>query len=130
MNREELLQVLQKQVTVDELVALARALIAIPSHYDHPDQEVKIVAYLEQYFKKQGLPYELQPVDQRRSNIIARLPGSGGGRSLTLNGHLDTVPPYNMQVDPFAAHEGEDLRPGCRGHERPYRRHDRGHARL
>lgn len=55
------------------------------------------------YFNDVGLSFELQPIDKRRSNIIARVQGAGGGRSLALNGHLDTVPPYNMTIDPFGA---------------------------
>jgi len=39
-----------------------------------------------------------------RPQLIARLPGSGGGRSLVLNGHIDAVPPGDLtqwSVDPF-----------------------------
>lgn len=103
MDEKKLLETISKHVTQEELVALTRKLISIPSHWDVPTLEVEVVQALEEFFVEQGLPYELQPVDEQRSNIIARLPGAGGGRSLAFNGHLDTVPPYNMKVDPFAA---------------------------
>src|ERR1035438_6151343 len=32
-----------------------------------------------------------------RKNLVARLPGSGRGKSLLLNGHMDTVPPGRSQ---------------------------------
>jgi acetylornithine deacetylase len=37
--------------------------------------------------------------------LVARLPGSGGGRSLMLNGHVDVVPPGDLATwadDPFS----------------------------
>jgi acetylornithine deacetylase/succinyl-diaminopimelate desuccinylase family protein len=103
MDEKKLLETISNHVTQEELVALTRKLISIPSHWDVPTLEVEVVKALEEFFVEQGLPYELQPVDEKRSNIIARLPGAGGGRTLALNGHLDTVPPYNMKVEPFAA---------------------------
>lgn len=42
-----------------------------------------------------------QPVADGRSNVIAVLRGSGGGWSLMLNGHMDTVGVDGMTVDPF-----------------------------
>jgi len=42
-----------------------------------------------------------QPVADGRSNVIAILRGSGGGRSLMLNGHMDTVGVDGMTIDPF-----------------------------
>ena len=110
MNDKKLVETISNQVTPEEMVALLRKLISFPSHCDVPTREIEVVNYLEQFFIEQGIPYELQPVDDKRSNIIACLPGSGGGKSLMLNGHLDTVPPYNMQVDPFAANiEGNKI---------------------
>jgi acetylornithine deacetylase len=44
--------------------------------------------------------YELEP---GRVNVVGVLPGSGGGRSLLLNAHLDTVGVEGMTIDPFAA---------------------------
>ena len=32
-----------------------------------------------------------------RRNVIARVPGRGGGRSLILNGHIDTKPPGDLE---------------------------------
>jgi acetylornithine deacetylase len=40
-----------------------------------------------------------------RPNVIARLPGKGGGRSLMLNGHIDVVGVENMSHAPFDAFE-------------------------
>ena len=37
--------------------------------------------------------------------LVARLPGTGGGRTLMLNGHLDVVPPGDLSTwsdDPFS----------------------------
>jgi acetylornithine deacetylase len=47
-----------------------------------------------------------------RPNVSARLPGAGGGRSLILSGHVDTVPGGTLPWtrDPFGAQiEGERL---------------------
>jgi len=48
-----------------------------------------------------GLEVRRQPVGDGRSNVIAILKGSGGGRSLMLNGHMDTVGIDGMIVEPF-----------------------------
>jgi acetylornithine deacetylase len=37
------------------------------------------------------------PVEGKR-NVVATLAGSGGGRSLILNGHVDVVPPANAEL--------------------------------
>jgi acetylornithine deacetylase len=36
-----------------------------------------------------------------RFNVRAALAGAGGGRTLLLNSHLDTVPPSQGQIDPY-----------------------------
>jgi acetylornithine deacetylase len=48
-----------------------------------------------------GLDIRTQPVADGRSNMIAILKGSGGGRSLMLNGHMDTVGVDGMIIEPF-----------------------------
>lgn len=57
-----------------------------------------------------GLVPEYKGVSDARPNVIATLPGSGNGKSLILNGHMDTVTPNVYWTrDPFAA-EIEDGR--------------------
>ena len=40
-----------------------------------------------------GLEAEEQPVEGRRSNILIRMRGAPGGKTLLYSGHIDVVPP-------------------------------------
>ena len=95
----------------DELVALASDLIAFDttarSVDDPPRDEAALQDYLAQRLAAAGAETELwepQATDlagralippgltfEGRPQLIARFPGSGGGRSLLLNGHIDVV---------------------------------------
>ena len=86
-----------------EIVELTQALVRIPSHRDTPGQEREIAHFMNEYLRQHYIESVLHPVVDERSNVIARVSGNGTGRSLMLNGHIDTVLPYNMTVDPFAA---------------------------
>jgi len=103
VDERTLLKEIKDAVSTEEIIALTRKLISIPSHWDVPSLEQEVVEELVRFCRVHELDYELQPVDDKRSNIIVKLPGTGNGNSLALNGHLDTVPPYNMTVEPFAA---------------------------
>jgi acetylornithine deacetylase len=48
-----------------------------------------------------GLIVKKQRVAGERSNVVAMLKGSGTGRSLMLNGHMDTVGVEGMTIKPF-----------------------------
>ncbi len=49
-----------------------------------------------------GLEADLQPVEGGRANAIGRWRGTGGGKSLVFNGHLDTNPATEgWTVDPW-----------------------------
>jgi len=87
-----------------EIVELLAQLIAIESHSEVPEQEMRLAVYMQQWFQDQGIECELKEAIPGRPNLIARLVGSGGGKSLLLNGHLDTVPPYDMS-NPFQARQ-------------------------
>ena len=51
---------------------------------------------------ERGIPAELDEAAPGRQSVIARVKGIGGGRSLALNAHLDTVGVAGMP-DPFQA---------------------------
>lgn len=93
---QDLNERIKRQLDEAELISLVSELIAIPSYRGIERQETRTAAYLDRYFKKEGISSGVVPVKEGRCNVVARLPGEGGGRTLLLNSHLDTVPPYDM----------------------------------
>jgi acetylornithine deacetylase/succinyl-diaminopimelate desuccinylase-like protein len=53
--------------------------------------EAAIARYIAEWLTAAGIEVHLEEVEPGRPNVIARLAGSGGGRSLCLNQHSDTV---------------------------------------
>ena len=100
-----------------ESTRLLRDLVALPSvnpmRADIPADitlEYRVTAYLEQFFRSLGVPYERQAVAPQRENIVARLDIPGAKRTLILEAHQDTVPIDGMIVEPFGAKiEGNKL---------------------
>ncbi|CCQ94709.1 Acetylornithine deacetylase or succinyl-diaminopimelate desuccinylase [[Clostridium] ultunense Esp] len=86
-----------------ELIKLTQDLIKIPSHKDVPNREKEVVDFIYRFCKENELEVELQDVDGARKNVLVYLRGTGNGKTLMFNGHTDTVPPYNMTIDPFKA---------------------------
>lgn len=87
-------------VRQEELEELLFQLIRIESHQDAPGYERNLVAFIKGFLEKEKIEVELQPVLEERANLIARVRGNGTGPVLVLNGHTDTVPPYEMK-NPF-----------------------------
>jgi acetylornithine deacetylase len=69
-----------------------------PEVYEH-----RVTAYLENFFRGLGVPYERQTVAPLRDNIVARCDLPGARRTLLFEAHQDTVPTDNMTIDPFGA---------------------------
>lgn len=89
----------------EELLALLKKMIAIPSHKQVPWQEDRMAQFIYDTLQQAGIEeLHLDYIQENRPNIMARIPGSGGGKSLLLNGHLDTIPPYHMAIPPHQPH--------------------------
>jgi acetylornithine deacetylase len=90
----------------DKSIAFLQQMIGIPSVTGN---EARIQKFLADYMAKLGLSVDMwetdwetlkkhpayRPVDrgyEGRPNIVATLKGTGGGRSLLLNGHTDVIP--------------------------------------
>jgi acetylornithine deacetylase ArgE len=93
-----------------ETTRLLRDLVAIPSvnPMGRPLQgpeiyEHRLTAYLEDFFRSLGVPFERQPVAPLRDNIVAFCDSPGASRTLVFEAHQDTVPTDNMTIDPFGA---------------------------
>ena len=109
----------------DEIVHTMQSLVRIPSQNMPPaGEELACQEWAASYLRRAGLPAELYEPDQTpglvdhpfywpgrdyrsRPNLCSTLPGRGGGRSLLLTGHMDTValgdgswtyPPFGAEV--------------------------------
>ncbi len=82
-----------------EVLDLVKTLARMPSF---TTEEQQVAAFLHDLFRREGFESQLMEVDPGRVQVVARLRGSGGGRSLMLNGHMDIDPlPSGMTRDPW-----------------------------
>ena len=93
----ENLTILMQHVDGAGVVKLTAGLVQIPGCVQTDARERGVAAYIHRLLKTEGIPVELQQAQPGRDNVIATLKGAGGGRSLMLCGHMDTVPPYGME---------------------------------
>ena len=81
-----------------DIIRLTQEMVAFksvnPRFMSDPEtsQETDIQNYLESRLGALGLQLTRWEKEPRRPNLVALLPGSGGGRSLAFNGHIDVVP--------------------------------------
>jgi succinyl-diaminopimelate desuccinylase len=94
----------------DEVVELTRALIRIPSVYRPGEpgaNEAMVADFVESWFRREGLPVEVQQVAPGRPNVLAWVGEKGPGRRcLLLEGHTDVVTegdPKDWTRPPFGA---------------------------
>ena len=73
----------------DAMVGLAQDLIRTPSY---KTEETDAARLLGDYFRERGYEVEMQEVEPGRFQTIAVLRGTGDGKSLMLNGHIDIDP--------------------------------------
>jgi acetylornithine deacetylase len=90
---------------MDEVAELVSQLVAIDSI--NPDLvpggagEAEIGAFVGGWLRRAGLEVSIDEAAPGRPNVIGRVHGSGGGRSLLLNAHMDIVGVDGM-ADPFS----------------------------
>jgi acetylornithine deacetylase/succinyl-diaminopimelate desuccinylase family protein len=82
----------------DDLIELTRALVGCrtDSQSEHnPDfsaEALRCQDIVANHLTATGLEVQRWAEDDRYPVVAGRLPGSGGGRSLAINGHIDVVP--------------------------------------
>jgi acetylornithine deacetylase/succinyl-diaminopimelate desuccinylase-like protein len=75
------------EVKEEEIVAMACDVINIPSP---TGEELQMAQYMQNALRQAGLQVTWQEVEEGRANVVGRWIGSGGGRNLMFNGHMDT----------------------------------------
>lgn len=74
--------------------------------------EAALAHKMAEWFRARGYEVWLHELDHGLAQVVATLKGTGGGRSLMLNGHLDTDPvtTFGWSRDPFEPHiDGDKL---------------------
>ncbi|MFX1255106.1 MAG: ArgE/DapE family deacylase [Promethearchaeota archaeon] len=94
MSRDEteLLQLLQDLIRIDSVN---------PVLTNIGTGELEIAQYIGNYLEKMGLEVTYQDINSKRANVVGILKGEGGGKTIMLNGHTDTVGIEGMNIDPF-----------------------------
>jgi acetylornithine deacetylase len=77
---------------ISELLAQLVAIESVnPTLVSGGAGEAEIAGFVAGWLQRNGVDVEYHDLGESRANVIGRVPGRGGGRSLLLNGHLDTV---------------------------------------
>ncbi|KAH8431544.1 putative acetylornithine deacetylase (ArgE) [Aspergillus melleus] len=104
-------------VTVEDSVSLTQTLTKIDSSNVTLSAtpgagETQIANYLTAWLEHRGIETHRIETVPGRPSIVGVIRGSGGGKSLMLNGHIDTVSLTSYEHEPLSGHVGEkDGRP-------------------
>lgn len=88
---------------LSETLVLARALIA-ENTIDPPGNEINAANIVSRILASEGIDHELHEIAPGRTNLVARIKGSGERPALALSAHFDTigVDKAAWRRDPFA----------------------------
>jgi acetylornithine deacetylase len=98
-------------ISQEDLTALTAELVAIDS--TNPDLvpggagEAQIARFVAAWLENAGLAVDLYDLGASRANVIAVARGSGAGRTIMLNAHMDVVGAGGM-VEPWTARGSTD----------------------
>src|ERR1700747_1261450 len=82
-----LIEKIVAEVRTEEIVAMASDVINIPSP---TGEELAMAQYMQKALQELGLNVTWQEVEEGRANVVGRWIGTGDGKNLMFNGHMDT----------------------------------------
>ncbi|MEM9778170.1 MAG: M20/M25/M40 family metallo-hydrolase [Chloroflexota bacterium] len=92
IDRDYLTQTLVDLVQIDS---------SNPSLTENSPAEAEVGNYVADRLNRLEMAVEITELEPSRVNVVGRLSGLGGGKTLMLNGHLDTVGVEGM-AEPFS----------------------------
>lgn len=97
IDRQELVASVDRRNSLEFLARMVRF-----KSYSNTAGELELARFMVQSMRELELEAELQPIEGERRNAIGRWRGTGGGKSLLFNGHMDTNPvTEGWTVDPW-----------------------------
>ena len=103
----------------DEIIALERALVQIPSvntGFMPTGDETPVCEYIRDWLKEDGIESEILEASPNRGNIFARIEGRSGNAGLMFMSHTDVVPVEDeakWMYPPFSATIANGLNKHC-----------------
>jgi len=88
------------RIDADELIALTRDLVRIPSVVrpgDPTATEAAVAAHVERWLRAEGFDVEVHEVAPGRPNVLASIGAASAGPTLLLEGHTDVVTEGNAR---------------------------------
>ncbi len=88
------------RIDADELIALTRDLVRIPSVVrpgDPTATEAAVAAHVERWLRGEGFDVEVHDVAPGRPNVLASIGAASAGPTLLLEGHTDVVTEGNAR---------------------------------
>src|ERR1700683_1948741 len=74
----------------DETLLHYQSIVRINST-NPPGNETSVVNYLKNVLAREGITYQVFPLDPNRENLVVRLKGNGRKKPFLMLGHTDTV---------------------------------------
>lgn len=84
-----------KFIDKDEAVKLLQDMIAFKT-VNEPGDEKPLAEFIKEKLQDIGIEAVVDDLGNNRGNVIGRIKGSGEREALLFNGHLDTVPPGDI----------------------------------
>lgn len=89
-------------ISEKEIVDIVYKLIAIEGHKDVEYKESKVAEFIKELFENEDIIVESKEIEKKRPNIYARIEGKSKDVHLMLSGHIDTIPGFDMDFEPFS----------------------------
>jgi acetylornithine deacetylase len=92
---------IDRAYTLETLARLVQTNSVNPTLAPGAPGEAEIARFIADSLRDSGLDVEIREPEPGRTSVVGRLAGAGGGRSLMLNAHCDTVDVAGMS-EPFS----------------------------